>query len=147
MPNTKLVNGNRVPLTADEVTERENARQVYESQTTQRCLDRLKIRFQTARNKGTMVNLGGANVPVATTNDAVQELSAMLNRLTANGGTQRAVTRSDVVVEWTAEFAETALTGVEDYVAACYENEATLAEDITTAEDPTTVDLDAGWPV
>lgn len=108
-------------------------------------IERLTERFQKARDSGTTVDFGTGPIPVATTHEAQQEIAAMVKRL-SGGGTQRAATRSGIVIEWTEALAQIALDAVENHMAACYTNEADLTEVIQAAADPSTVNIDAGWP-
>jgi hypothetical protein len=110
------------------------------------AIQHLRDKYRRVRDGGTMQTIGESSVLIATTLDARQEVEAMRDRLADSGGTQKAMTRSGVVVTWTADMAVAILSAIDAHIATATTNEATLAEKITSSDNPSEVDITTGWP-
>lgn len=115
------------------------------------ALERLRARFQTSRDAGTTVTLGGEAVPLATTPQAQGEIKSLKEYIAArpNGTTQAIRTRSGRCIDAGLAIAEAMHAAVEAHVSDAWTNDATLGAAIAAAETIAAiraVDIEAGWP-
>lgn len=105
----------------------------------------LRRRFQQERDKGVLVN----GDLIATTHQARLELAALVENLTANGGTQKGVTRSGKRVVFDLATTTALLAAVDAHHAACNAVEYDFDAAIDAAADKAAIDaidISVGWP-
>lgn len=90
----------------------------------------------------------GQSVVIETTHNAILEMNRLVARL-SGGGTQKAVTRSGVRVEFDGTTAQAIQQAIENRQAQAYAREYDLHEAIDQAasvEAALQIDTDSGWP-
>lgn len=105
----------------------------------------LRSKFAQERDKGVLVN----GDLIATTHAARIELAALVDNMTANGGTQKGVTRAGKRVVFDLATTTALLAAVDAHHAACNAREYDLDEAIEAAAEKAAldaIDISTGWP-